>query len=141
MGHIMNDAELKELHNEYHAISDRIRDLQARQAEIDSLINANSCEAVASRFIPLGDGDKVRITLSTFTGLNKPDLVTHHEGFFGGFHLAGHQYTEDYGEHRVFLRLYRVRKDGTPSARCDDYLASRVTDIEKMTDKTGDGDE
>ena len=131
MGHIMNDAELKELHNEYHAISDRIRDLQARQAEIDNLINANSCEAVASRFIPLEDGDKVRITLSTFTGLNIPDFVAHHEGFFGGFHLAGHQYTEDYGEHRVFLRLYRMRKDGTPSSRCDDFLAARVTGIEK----------
>ena len=128
----MNDTELKELHNEYYTISDRIRDLQARQAEIDNLINANSCAAVASRFIPLEEGDKVRITLSTFTGLNIAGFIPQHEGFFGGFHLTGHQYTEDYGKHRVYLRLYRVRKDGTPSPRLyDEYLASTVTDIEK----------
>lgn len=130
---MLNEIELKELHDEYFAISDKIREMQKRQTEIDNAINSNSKEIVASRFIPLEFGDKIRVTRKVMRGGLEITYDTYtYEGFFGSWVLDGHQYTEDDGLGRVKLRLYQIRKDGTRSVKFDEYFAGNIVNIEKM---------
>jgi len=134
MEHILNEIELKELHDEYYAIDDRIRQLEMRQYEIDHAICRNSCNIVASRFIPLELYDKIKVTKSTWCGYNRPEITTEMVGFFGLFRLEGHPYTADDGVHQVRLRLYQVKKDGTPSQRYEDIYGGSIVSIEKVVE-------
>lgn len=132
MEHILNEAELKELHDEYFSIADKVRELEHRQREIDATICRNSCNIVASRFIPLEIGDKVRVTRQTYTGLEHKPIISTIEGFFNSFYLEGHPYTVDNGVGRVKLRINQIKKDGTRSCRFDELYAGSVTNIEKI---------
>jgi hypothetical protein len=130
---MLNDIELKELHDEYFSISKTILKLEMRQMEIDHIINNNSKEKVASRFIPLEFGDKIRVTRKVMRGGIKLAYdITTHEGFFGSWVLDGHQYTKDDGVGSVKLRLYQIKKDGTRSQICDEFNANIITSIEKV---------
>lgn len=125
---MFNEKELKELHDEYFAISDKIRELEHRQMEIDIAINNNTKERVASRFIPLEFGDKIKVTTKTY-----PYDKTHeHKGFFGSWVLDGHQYTKNDGEGWVVLRLYKIKKDGTRSLKCIGFNNGSIVSIEKI---------
>ena len=130
MGHIFNDNEKKELWDEYYAISDKVRELQTRQSEIDHLMCQNAINIVASRFIPLELHDKIRVVTKfwTFHGY-KYETV---EGFFGLFRREGHIYTADDGVGNVKLRVYQIKKDGKPSQRYDEYFAGSIESIEKV---------
>lgn len=130
--HIFNEAEKKELWNEYYAINDKVRELQKRQDEIDHLMCQNAINTVASRFIPLELRDKIRVTRKIWVWDGyKYETV---EGFFGLFRREGHIYTADDGVGSVKLRLYQIKKDGTPSQRYDEYFAGSIESIEKVTE-------
>ena len=130
MGHIFNDNEKKELWDEYFAISDKVRELEARQSEIDHLMCQNAINIVASRFIPLELHDKIRVVVKTWTFHGyKYETV---EGFFGLFRRGGHIYTADDGVGNVKLRVYQIKKDGKPSQRYDEYFAGSIEFIEKV---------
>ena len=130
MEHILNENEKKELWNEYYAINDKVRELQKRQDEIDHTIRQNSCNVVASRYIPLNYGDKIRIVKETsWMGRKETTIMV---GFFGSFHMDTRPYTVDDGVSMVKLRLYQVKKDGTQSQKSDDIWASNITYIEKV---------
>lgn len=129
---MLNNIELKELHDEYFSISDKIRELQRRQTEIDNTINNNSKEVVASRFIPLEFGDKIHLTVKTFIPWNAEYSISEGEGFFGSWVLDGHQYTVDHGEGAVKIRIYDIKKDGTRSQKCKEIYAQSIVSIEKV---------
>lgn len=130
--HIFNEAEKKELWDEYFAIADKVRELEARQSEIDHLMCQNACNVVASRFIPLELYDKIRVVRKTWTFNGyKYETV---EGFFGLFRREGHIYTADDGVGGVKLRLYQIKKDGTPSQRYDEIYGGSIESIEKVED-------
>lgn len=128
---MLTENEIKELHDEYYALSDKIREMESRQMEIDGTINNAVKEKVASRFIPLKFGDKIKVKVKYWY---KPDEITEHEGFFGSWVLDGHQYTVDGGAGRVRVRLYQIKKDGTRSERYNEYYANDIVDIVKMED-------
>lgn len=131
--HILNEAEIKELKDEYYAIKDKIRELEKRTDEIDATIVRNSCNIVAARFIPLEFGDKIRITKKVFRGYNMEDMIVQEEGIFGSFFLQDrHPYTEDNGVGRVQLRLYQIKKDGTRSQKSNTHWAGGIVSIEKV---------
>ena len=124
---MLNNTEINELRNEYYSISDKIRELEKRQAEIDLKLKNNAKDIVASRFVPLEIGDKVRITFKNFDG------VSTIEGFFGSWVLYGHQYVGvEYLCDCVKIRVYQIKKDGTRSIRCDEYFAYNIVSIEKL---------
>ena len=128
--HIFNEAEKKELWDEYYAISDKVRELEARQSEIDHLMCQNAINIVASRFIPLELHDKIRVTRKIWVWDGyKYETV---EGFFGLFRREGHIYTADDGVGNVKLRLYQIKKDGTPSQRYDEIYQGSIESIEKV---------
>lgn len=128
--HIFNEAEKKELWDEYFAIADKVRELQGRQSEIDHLMCQNACNVVASRFIPLELYDKIRVVRKTWVWDGyKYETV---EGFFGLFRREGHIYTADDGVGGVKLRLYQIKKDGTPSQRYDEIYGGSIESIEKV---------
>lgn len=125
---MFNEKELKELHDEYFAISDKIRELEHRQTEIDIAINNNTKERVASRFIPLEFGDKIKVTTKIY-----PNNKTYeYEGFFGSWVLDGHQYSHNDGQGLVKLRLYQIKKDGTRSLKYDEFYNGSIESIEKI---------
>jgi hypothetical protein len=130
--HILNEAEIKELKDEYYAIKDKIRELEKRTDEIDATIVRNSCNIVASRFIPLEFGDKIRVTYKEWIGVSGyKDVVL--EGFFGNFYMEEkHPYTVDNGVGSVKLRTYQIKKDGTRSQKSDSVFVQNVVSIEKM---------
>ena len=130
MEHIFNENEKKELWDEYYAISDKVRELEARQSEIGHLMRQNACNTVASRFIPLELHDKIRINRKIFVwGGYQYETM---EGFFGLFRHEGHIYSGDDGVSSVKLRLYRIKKDGKPSERYDEFYAGSIVSIEKV---------
>lgn len=130
--HILNETEIKELKDEYYAIRDKIRELEKRTDEIDATIVRNSCNIVASRFIPLKFGDKIRVTYKEWIGISGyKDVVL--EGFFGNFYMEEkHPYTVDNGVGSVKLRTYQIKKDGTRSQKSDSVFVQNVVSIEKM---------
>ena len=130
--HILNEAEIKELKDEYYAIKDKIRELEKRTDEIDATIVRNSCNIVASRFIPLEFGDKIRVTYKEWIGISGyKDVVL--EGFFGNFYMEEkHPYTVDNGVGSVKLRTYQIKKDGTRSQKSDSVFVQNIVSIEKM---------
>ena len=130
--HILNETEIKELKDEYYAIRDKIRELEKRTDEIDATIVRNSCNIVASRFIPLEFGDKIRVTYKEWIGISGyKDVVL--EGFFGNFYMEEkHPYTVDNGVGSVKLRTYQIKKDGTRSQKSDSVFVQNVVSIEKM---------
>lgn len=132
--HILNEAEIKELKDEYYNIKDKIRELERRTDEIDATIVQNSCNIVASRFIPLKFGDKIRVTYKEWVGMGGyKDVVL--EGFFGSFYMdERHPYTVDNGVSSVKIRLYQIKKDGTRSQRSDYVFAQNIVSIEKLED-------
>ena len=130
MGHIFNDNEKKELWDEYYAISDKVRELEVRQMEIDHLMCQNAINIVASRFIPLELHDRIRVTRKTWT--MRGYIYETVEGFFGLFRRDGHIYTADDGVGGVKLRVYQIKKDGQPSQRYDEYFAGSIESIEKV---------
>ena len=124
----MNETELKELWGEYYAIKDKIRELERRTDEIDATIVRNSCNIVASKYIPLKPGDKIRVTYKEweYTTFKK-------EGFFGSFFMEEkHPYTVDNGVGSVRLRLYQIKKDGTQSQKFDTIWNGAIVSIEKV---------
>jgi dynactin complex subunit len=129
---MLTDNEIKELRKEYFNISDKIREMEQRQMEIDVTINNSVKEKVAGKFIPLEFGDKIRITKKEFNTWKDEYKFTNCEGFFGSWVLDGHQYTEDNGEGRVKLRLYQIKKDGTRSQKSDEIWVGHITNIEKI---------
>ena len=130
---MLSEFELEMLHKEYFDLCDKIREMEKKKMQIDSTINKDSKQKVASRFIPLEFGDKIRVTRQVYRGGFNISYDTHiHEGFFGSWVLDGHQYTEDNGEGRVKLRLYQVKKDGTRSQKYDEFYAGSITNIEKV---------
>lgn len=132
--HILNEAEIKELKDEYYAIREKIRNLERRTDEIDATIVCNSCNIVASRFVPLKYGDKIRVTYKEWVGFSGyKDMVL--EGFFGNFYMEEkHPYTEDNGVGSVRLRTYQIKKDGTRSQRSEYVFAQNIVSIEKLED-------
>ena len=130
--HILNETEIKELKDEYYAIRDKIRELEKRTDEIDATIVRNSCNIVASRFIPLKFGDKIRVTYKEWIGISGyKDVVL--EGFFGNFYMEEkHPYTVDNGVGSVKLRTYQIKKNGTRSQKSDSVFVQNVVSIEKM---------
>ena len=131
--HILNEAEIKELKAEYYTIKDKIRELSKRTDEIDATIVRNSCNIVATRFTPLNYGDKIRVTSKEWTMSGYKDITK--EGFFGNFYMdETHPYTEDNGVYSVKLRLYQIKKDGTPSQKSDYVFAGSIVSIEKLED-------
>lgn len=131
--HILNEAEIQELKDEYYNIKDKIRELERRTDEIDATIVRNSCNIVASRFIPLKFGDKIRVTHKVW---HYPGYVNEvNEGFFGSFYMdERHPYTMDNGVSGVKIRLYQIKKDGTRSQRSDYVFAQNIVSIEKLED-------
>ena len=130
---MFNEKELKELHDEYFAISDKIRELEHRQKEIDIAINNNTKERVASRFIPLEFGDKIRVTRKVLAGgLEVKYNFYTYEGFFGSWVLDGHQYDKNDGQGLVRLRLYQIKKDGSRSLKYDEFYNGSIVSIEKI---------
>jgi hypothetical protein len=133
MEKILTDEEIKALKDEYYATKDKIRELEKRTGEIDATIVRNSCNIVASRFIPLKFGDKIRVTFKVWRYLGYETEVK--EGFFGSFYMDDrHPYTEDNGVYSVKLRLYQIKKDGTRSQKSDYVFASNIVSIEKLED-------
>lgn len=129
--HILNKAEIKELRDEYFNIKEKIRELQKRTDEIDATIVRNSCNIVASRFIPLEFGDKIRVTCKVWTLKGYIEDVK--EGFFGNFYMdEAHPYTVDNGVSMVRLRIYQIKKDGTRSQRSDYVFGGSIANIEKV---------
>ena len=130
--HILNETEIKELKDEYYAIRDKIRELEKRTDEIDATIVRNSCNIVASRFIPLKFGDKIRVTYKEWIGISGyKDVVL--EGFFGNFYMEEkHPYTVDNGVGSVKLRTYQIKKDGTRSQKSYSVFVQNIVSIEKM---------
>ena len=128
--HIFNEAEKKELWDEYYAIHDKVRELEARQSEIDHLMCQNAINIVASRFIPLECYDKIRVT---YKELGWGEYKTNtKEGFFGLYRREGHIYTADDGVGSVKLRLYQIKKDGTRSLKYDEFWQGNIVNIEKV---------
>lgn len=131
--HILNEAEIKELQNEYYTIREKIRSLEQRTDEIDATIVRNSCNIVASRFVPLKYGDKIRVVHKQWAFNGYKDIVL--EGFFGNFYMDNkHPYTADNGVSTVKLRIYQIKKDGTQSQKSDYVFASNIVSIEKLED-------
>lgn len=130
MEHILNESEKKELWDEYYAIGDKLRELKKRQDEIDHLMCQNAINIVASRFIPLELHDKIRVVKKTWTMRGYINETV--EGFFGLFRREGHIYTADDGVANVKLRLYQIKKDGTPSQRYDEIYGGSIESIEKV---------
>ena len=131
--HILNEAELKELKDEYYAIEEKIRSLKQRTDEIDAIIVRNSCNIVAGRFVPLKYGDKIRVTHKQWTFNGYKDVVL--EGFFGSFYMDNkHPYTADNGVGSVKLRIYQIKKDGTLSQKSTYVFAQSIVSIEKLED-------
>ena len=129
--HILNEAELKELWAEYYNIKDKIRELERRTDEIDATIVRNSCNIVASKYIPLKPGDKIRVTYKEWEWA-KFETKTK-EGFFGSFFMEEkHPYTVDNGVGSVRLRLYQIKKDGTQSQKSDTIWNGTIVSIEKV---------
>ena len=130
---MFTEEELKALDKEYFDNCDKIRELENRNIQIDILINNNSKEKVASKFIPLEFGDKIMVASRCYVGKDgyRYDST---EGFFGSWVLDGHQYTVDNGEHKVKLRLYQIKKDGTRSLKYDEFYASNIVNIVKKED-------
>ena len=129
--HILNEAEIKELRDEYFNIKDKIRELEKRTDEIDATIVRNSCNIVASRFIPLEFGDKIRVTYKVWKFSGYIEEVK--EGFFGNFYMEErHPYTVDYGVSMVRLRIYQIKKDGTRSQKSDYVFGGSIVNIEKV---------
>ena len=129
----MTEEDLKALDKEYFENCNKVRELENRNAQIDMLINNNSKEKVASKFIPLEFGDKIMVASRCYVG-KAEYLYDSKEGFFGGWQLEGHQYTVDDGEHRVKLRLYQIKKDGTRSQKYDEFYQSSIVNIVKKED-------
>lgn len=128
---MLNDIELKELHDEYWAIADRIHKLEMRQYEIDATLNHNACEVVASRFPHFEFGDKIRVTIKKWNFNGETTEVK--EGFYGRFFLDGHQIVEIASLPKlVHLRLRQVKKDGTMSQKYDDLSSTSIVSIEKV---------
>lgn len=134
MEKILTNEEIKALKDEYYATMDKIRGLEKRTDEIDATIVRNSCNIVASRFIPLKFGDKIRVTYKEWAGFRGyKDVVL--EGFFGSFYMdERHPYTADNGVSSVKIRLYQIKKDGTRSQRSDYVFAASIASIEKLED-------
>lgn len=129
--HILNEAEIKELRDEYFNIKDKIRELEKRTDEIDATIVRNSCNIVASRFIPLEFGDKIRVTYKVWRYPGYVEEVK--EGFFGNFYMEErHPYTVDNGVSMVRLRIYQIKKDGTRSQKSDYVFGGSIVNIEKV---------
>lgn len=129
---MLTEKELKDLHEKYFKAGEQIRELENLRREIDLKINANSKEKVASRFIPLVFGNKIKVKTKTYVGINCDGIISEYEGFFGSWVLEGHQYTEDDGVGRVKLRLYSIKKDGTISLKFQEFFAGSVVSIEKL---------
>ena len=133
MEKVLTDEEIKALKDEYYATKDKIRELEKRTDEIDAAIVRNSCNIVASRFIPLKFGDKIRVAYKVFKWGGYENVVK--EGFFGSYYMdERHPYTVDNGVGSVKIRLYQVKKDGTRSQRSDYMFASDIVSIEKLED-------
>ena len=132
---MLSEFELGMLHKEYFDLCDKIREMERKKTQIDLTINENSKQKVASRFIPLEFGDKIRVTRKVMRGGLEITYDTYtYEGFFGSWVLDGHQYTEDDGLGRVKLRLYQIKKDGTRSQKTDDCWTGNIVSIEKLED-------
>ena len=130
---MLNEIELKELHDEYSAISEKINSLRSRQLEIDLTINNNSKEVIASKFIPLEFGDKIKVVIRNFRPFfEKNYTYSEHIGIFGSWVLDGHQYSTDNGVGSVKLRLYQIKKDGTRSLKYDEFFNDNIVSIEKV---------
>ena len=130
---MLSEFELGMLHKEYFDLCDKIREMERKKTQIDLTINENSKQKVASRFIPLEFGDKIRVTKRVWVGgLSAKYETETREGFFGSWVLDGHQYTEDNGEGKVKLRLYQIKKDGTRSQKSNEFFAGSIINIEKV---------
>lgn len=129
---MLTEKELKDLHEKYFKAGEQIRELENLRREIDLEINANSKEKVASRFIPLVYGDKIKVKTRTYVGISRNGVINEYDGFFGSWVLDGHQYAEDDGVARVKLRLYDIKRDGTISFKSKEFFAGSVVSIERL---------
>ena len=131
--HILNEAEILALRNEYYETKDKVLELTKHMDEIDATIVRNSCNIVANRFIPLKFGDKIRVTLKRCCYSGYETEVK--EGFFGSYYMdERHPYTEDNGVSAVKIWLYQIKKDGTRSQKTVGCWTRNIVSIEKLED-------
>lgn len=128
-----NENEVKSLHEEFVALNKKINEEQHRMYEIDAIIAHQIEEKVASRFIPLERGDKIRVQVNTFMGKKQPTEISTYVGLFGEFRMCGYNIlADDMGESRILLFLYKPNSDGTMSTKYDSFPIGDIVNIEKI---------
>ena len=128
-----NEKEVKSLHEEYVALCKKVNEEQHRMYEIDAIIAHQLEEKVASRFVPLERGDKIRVQVKTFMGKNQPTEISTYVGLFGEFRMCGYSIlSDDMGESRVLLFLYKPLANGKISDKYETYPIGDIVSIEKI---------
>lgn len=128
----MTEKQLMEKQSECLALDEQIAKLQKQKTEIYGEVTRHYIERAqleVKRLYDVKEGDKVMIQYRWFRG-DAPKTI-------GPLVLAGFYMVNTYGfpqEDMIKLRFLKVKKDGMPSLREDNYPMLDIVSMEKVTE-------
>lgn len=139
MGRILTKEELNSLENDYYKTHEEIDKLKTRLFEINKQVVESIIAEAESRFIPLEIGDKIRVTVKAYIpsyGNRKESETEVYEGFYDGFKAS--EFPDrilhyEQAHHFTYLRVAKIKKDGTMSKIHDDFNIGLIVSIEKIS--------
>jgi len=126
---MLTKEQIDEINSRIKTLGENIRVLEREKKALETQLVENAIEVVKSKYPGLQKGDKVKVVYKGWFGEKNYEGVF----FLNRFHMCAyysHSKMEDY----VKVDFNKVKKDGTPSLRCEYINNGDIISMEKVTE-------
>lgn len=123
---MLTEEQVNAKMNEIISLGQDILKAQARRNELCEQVQKHNKEKVEAKYPDIKSGDKVKVVSEYWNGTEETLI-----GYFGGAVMTSwDRYSTDIND--IKIRIYKPKKDGSPSLRYADFYQVGIVSIEKV---------